>query len=294
MRQLFCRNRILPHSGLQQLQSRGISMCTKQFKLTEQASESSPEKTYGQLVKINASNKDTSIESVLEVLQTTIIEKNKNSLFIWTTPTTRLTSSYDDSIYPGHNFTSGTNEQGETVCFISKRPNTTTILGEHTRIPDTRFKNQSGKTKLFTPRFATIKEELEQWHKRSLVVEDYPLFVHVIPFHDKLGLDLETYKSNVNYLLGSQEPYTLYSFLHPSGNRYIRAANCNTTTEQSIFGLNSTSVQDLACQDAVMKLVMRLTNSKYTYLSAAENLGLTKEIEPSNIPEDLYYASFTC
>lgn len=75
MRQLFCRNRILPHSGLQQLQSRGISMCTKQFKLTEQASESSPEKTYGQLVKINASNKDTSIESVLEVLQTTIIRK---------------------------------------------------------------------------------------------------------------------------------------------------------------------------------------------------------------------------
>ncbi|KTD35927.1 hypothetical protein Lnau_0911 [Legionella nautarum] len=269
-------------------------MSAIQFKLTEQSSEPSSEKTCGQLIKINSNTKDTNLETVLEVLQTTIIGKNKNSLFIWTTPTTRLTSSYEDSIYPGHNFTSVTNEQGETVSFISKRPNTTNVLGEHKRVPDARFKNQSGKTKLFTPRFATIKEELEQWHKRSLVVDDYPLFVHIIPFHDKLDLDLETYKSNVNYLLGSQEPYTLFSFLHPSGNRYIRAANCNTTTEQSIFGLHSTSVQDLACQDAAMKLVMRLIKSKYSYLSAAENLGLTKEIEPSTIPEDLYYASFTC
>ncbi|PJE13939.1 hypothetical protein [Legionella sp.] len=293
MRQLFCRNARLPHSGMYQLQSRGISISARSFKLTEQVSEQPPENTHGQLVKVNSSS-DTKLESVLEILQTSIIQKNKNSLFIWTTPTTRLNSNYEDSIYPGHTFSSVTDEQGKTVCFISKRPNTTTVLGEHQRVPDTRFKNQSGKTRLFTPRFSTIQEELEQWYKRSVAVQEYPLFVHIIPFHDKLGLDVETYKSNVNYLLGSQEPYTLFSFLHPSGNRYIRAANCNSATEQSIFGLNSTSVQDLSCQDAAMKIVMRLIKSKYSYITAAEYLGLSKEIEPSTIPEDLYYASFTC
>ncbi|MFV0820921.1 hypothetical protein [Legionella micdadei] len=247
----------------------------------------------GQLLRVNLAGKTASPKAKLEIEQE-IIKKNKNSLLIWTTPTQRLKSDYDDCIYPGHNFSSVTDDNGETACSMSKRPDTTSMIGERKRIPDPRFKNQCRTTRLFSPRYPSVQEELIQWLKRAAAAPEYPLFVHVLPLHPPLEVNLASYRSNVELLRSLQEPYSLFSFLHPCGDRYIRAGNCNAATEQSIFGANSASIQDLSCQEAAMKIVTRLLKTQHDYLNAADDLGLTQGIEPSTISEDLYQSSFTC
>ncbi|KTD31453.1 MULTISPECIES: hypothetical protein [Legionella] len=264
-----------------------LSIKIRQFKMSAELPH------LGKLLKINVTTQSAQSKTILEVADQ-ISKNNKNSLLIWTTPTLRLKSEYDDCIYPGHNFSSVIDERGEIACSMSKRPDTTSMIGERNCVPDPRFKNQERTTRLFSPCYPSVQEEILQWFKRASAVPEYPLFIHAIPILSCLGLSITSYRDNVENLRGLQEPYTLFSFVHPCGDRYIRAGNCNAATEKSIFGVNSGSVQDLSCQEAAMKLVTRLLKQPHEYLHAAEDLGLTQGIEPSSIPEDLYHSSFTC
>jgi hypothetical protein len=267
-----------------------LSIYTMPFKLSNQLSGYA-----GSVTKVMLSGKTYDLQTTITTLQRQIIKPNKNALFIWTTPTTRSNATHGDGIYPGHNFSLVTDEIGNTVCSMSKRPNTKIVLADRERIPDSRFKNQSKKVTLYAPRYTSFEEEIAQWAQRGLVVANYPLFVHIIPFAATLGLDVATYKEHVENIKRMSEPYSLCSFLKPYSDHYVPAGNCNKATEQSIFGMSSLSTHDSYCQEAAKNMVLRYIKLKSdSYLNTADTLGLTHGIESPNIPEDLYRASFTC
>lgn len=289
MGRFFGRNGILSHQSKTMVTSSGVlPMCTQPFKLSDKLHHE------GKLVKVFVSKDSEEQQTTWETLQKEIIQPNKNSLFIWTTPTTRFISQHGEHIYPGHNFSSVTDETGKTVCTMSKRPDIKTVLGERKRVPDSRLNNQPMTTRLFSPRYTTVEEEIELWLKRACLVREYPLFVHIIPLVSELELDIASYKDHVDYLMQLKEAYTLFSFIHPYGDHYIPAGNCNSATEQSIFGLGPVSVHDLSCQEAAMNIVSRILKSRPDYLETAKALGLTKGIESPTIPEDFYRSAFTC
>lgn len=269
---------------------RKVSTCSQHFELEKERQFS------GKLIKILVSEADEKPETVVNYLRKKIVKENPNSLFVWTTPTSRLNGQHGEFIYPGHNFSSITDKEGETVSFLSKRPDTKAVLGERRRIPDNRFTNSNLTTKLFRPHFTTVEEEIEKWVNRALLVPAYPLYVHVIPLVNGVELDIDTYKDNVKQIMEMEEPYTLYSWAHPNADHYIPASNCNSATEQSIFGPGAVSVHDLYCQEAAMKIVSRFLklNKQSGYLHYSELLGLANGIEPSTIPEERYRCAFTC
>lgn len=289
MPKFFTRNRILTCTGmgLTSSSSRTVSTYTKKFHL---ADEIQPR---GSLIKVILSDSTKEPSSILDFLKNAVVRKNPNSLFIWTTPTHRMNSQHDELVYPGHNFSSTTDKDGETACFLSKRPDTNAVLGERRRIVDLRFTKQNRMTTLFRPYFSSVEEEIEKWVKRASAIPDYPLYIHVIPL-ETLDLDINTYKENVDYLIEMEEPYTLFSTRHPFSDHYIRASNCNSATEQAIFGVVPPSVHDMSCQEAAMEIVTRLLKKPSDYLQHSADLGLTKGIESPTIVEDLYRAGFSC
>lgn len=273
-------------AGSSSVSSRGISTVTKTFQISD---ELQPK---GILRKFLYSDRSQEVSSVLQLLKNDI-KDNPESLFIWTTPTTRLNSQHGELVYPGHTFSSVTNNASEVTCTLSKRPDTTVVLGERRRIADPRFKQQALTTKLFQPFFSSIEEEIEIWVKRASLIPDYPLYVHIIPLIE-LQLDISTYENNVSYIVEKKEPYTLYSTVHPFADYYIPASNCNSDTELAIFGAIPPSVHDMTCQEAAMTIVSRLIKAKMDYINKAQYLGLTAGIESPSIPKEFYQPGFTC
>lgn len=268
---------------------RSLSTYTKEFELAHESGQT------GKLVKIVLSDQGQNTKAVWNSLQIDLMKSNPNSLFIWTMPTTRSTGQYHEFFYPGHNFTSATNDTGDTVCSMSKRPNTKMILGERKCAPDHRFKTQNNSVRQFQPRFTSVEEEIDVWLNRASSAKDYPLFVHIIPMDYLSDLDLETYKDNVDYLIAKEESYTLRSSVHPFIDDYfLPASNCNSASAESIFGKPLVSVHDLFCQEAAMKIVARFINNPVDYMQHTESMGLTQGIEPTASKEDDYRCSFTC
>lgn len=288
MSRFFRSTKTLIHSGQSRILSGTLSIHSTSFQLSDSTRHS------GKLVKVLVSQRKEP-ESVLPILQREIIETNKNNLFIWTMPTTRLNGQDEDGIYPGHNFSSATDESGLTVCTMSKRPDTKIVLGERTRIPDSRFKKQLKTIRLFSPVYTSVEEELEIWLKRALVVDEYPLFVHIIPFNEHLELNLEDYVRYVEYLKDMEEPYSLHSFKHPFSEHYVQGGNCNSATEQSIFGVGRASLADFSCQEAAINIVSRMKKQEACdYMEVAKRFGLTKGIESPTFSKEVFSPGFSC
>ncbi|HHF7345149.1 TPA: hypothetical protein ACPSKE_001021 [Legionella feeleii] len=247
-------------------------------------------KQTGKIVKILFSGNS----NPLSTLSKSLIEPHKNSLFIGTTPTTTsLTSTFGKSVYPGHNFSFITDENGAIACSMSKRPDTNRVVSKQKRIPDPRFKDLPLDLRVFLPQFTSVEEDLKKWFERAKSLPHYPLFFHIIPLVPGLSINAKTYRENVEYLLAEKANYTLHSTLHPLYDRYIPASNCNSATEQAIFGPHTRSVQDMFCQEAVMEMVSKLVEDKEKYLQTSDSLGLTQGIEKSEITEENYRALFT-
>lgn len=248
----------------------------------------------GVIIKVSS---EKSSESSVELKQQLhhFIEVNPGSLFILTTPTIKLNTVYGDIPNPGHNFAFITDLAGSIKTCVSKRPQTGEILAERKRAPDERFQEHySPVVRIYNSRFTTYEEEIENWAARAVKVSDFPLYMHVIPLQPELGVNKEVFDKNVKQIIASDNFYSLHSTVHPNGDHFIPASNCNGAVYNSIFGNHDNLIQDMFCQEAVMKMMKPFVKNWSSYEKSAATLGLTKGIETSPIQEDNYRASFTC
>lgn len=246
-------------------------------------------KQSGKIVKVLISGTSDPVSTICKSL----IAPHKNSLFIGTTPTTRLKSTFMNGLYPGHNFSFITDGNGAIACSMSKRPDTSQVVSQQKRVPDPRFKDQTLDLRVFLPRFASVEEDLKKWAEKAKSFPKYPLFFHIIPLVPGLRIDAKIYRQNVEYLLTEKANYSLHSSLHQFYDQYIPANNCNSATEQAIFGPGTRSVQDMFCQEAAITMVSKFADKELEYLRISDSLGLMQGIEKSEIPEDNYRALFT-
>ena len=278
-------NPILPRN-------RAITTQTKQFKLIY------PSEQTGKVVKILVPkpHNNTKTAEYVNYIYNKVITPHKDSLFIGTIPTKRLDSQHATGIHPGHNFTFATNEEGKIACSISKRPNTQQVISVRQRVPDSRFKNSETATiREFQSKFTSVSEDIEK-----ACLAPAPLFFHIIPFAPDLGLDIKTFRRNIEKLLEKKDPYRLYTTLHPMTKQYIPADNCNNASIEAIFGANpKLAIQnqedhDQFCQDIAIEVALQFVADIGTYLKDIENLGLSASIERAKINDYDHLALFTC
>lgn len=256
--------------------SQAIVQCAQHFVL--------PDNSKGSVIKLQLSNWQITLNQLKTAFQELI---GVNKLHLLTMPTHRLTGDYPDLVYAGHNASFITNVSGAITASMSKRQGKE-CLGVRKRIPDARFPTAST-VGVFAPRFTTIDEELAIWHKRATLCASYPLYLHTLPLHGSFSVRAEVYQHNVQYLLEQNEPYTLYSSVSASSDRYIAASNCNTTTEKALFGYRYlTETQDQFCQQAVFKMASKLTNNSADYQRKAQHLKLTQGSEACAISPETY------
>ncbi|WED43469.1 hypothetical protein [Legionella cardiaca] len=249
----------------------------------------------GKLVKILLLDKHQPLDISRTKLYQDIILPNKNCLFLGTTPTVNFKKdskdTYLQSIYPGHNFSFITDEEGEVFSSISKRPDTNKPLGFQKRIDDQRLEGMPSQIRLYAPRYTTVQEDLLKWLERAFVVSSYPLYLHIFPLIG-LGIDVGEYQRNVKTLLETKTPYSLCSWVHPdSASRIIRASNCNSDVQKAIFGIDIHEVQDMFCQEAAIKMASEFATAQ-EYGLAVDALGLNHGIEKSLLSSESYLPPF--
>ncbi|MDP1604696.1 MAG: hypothetical protein Q8M03_15695 [Legionella sp.] len=251
-------------------------------------------KHHGKIVKILLSERYKNTSDMWQYLRENIIKSHPHSLFVWTAPTSRSKGQHGDFIHPGHNFSSVTDETGEIVSFMSKTPDSTSVLRELKRVPDKRFENLPQTMGVFKPLFTSVRTEFAKWSKRASLVQGYPLYVHILPLIGGREA-LKRFENNVIEIVEIAEPYRLLGSMHPDWDQYIPASNCNSAVGQSIFGKEDCpAVHDLSCQEAAMQMVLKFVKNSADYIEQSNALGLTTGIEPPTISEDLYRALFTC
>lgn len=268
--------------------SRKISISTKQFEfpLKEQSEHK------GKLINVTCSS-PSKPSTVVKDLNEELIELHPNSLFIWTIPTRRLEKEYN-GIYPGHIFSSITDEKGETISWMSKRPNKNHILEKRIRVMDSRFMTLSEEIYAFAPQYTTIQDEFEKWAKSSYASQkklEHPLYVHIIPFLPGFLINKSMYIQNVMNIIHSGFAYTLHSSKRPHDSRFIRADNCISATIEACFAHNkpnSLNAQDMFCQEAVQHIVSPFISESAKYARCVEAAGLNLQIEHSNIEDEEY------
>ncbi|KTC77106.1 hypothetical protein [Legionella brunensis] len=265
--------------------SRMFSTFHKEFGLVNSSRQN------GKIVKVLLSEKDK-LQDSREKIYKDIILPHKNCLFIGTTPTVHYKQDYLQSIYPGHNFSFMTDNNGSVTASVSKRPDTSKPLALYKRIPDGRLSNLPSSVRLYAPLYTSLPEDLLKWLERANRVSSYPLYLHIFPITPKLAIDVHQYKTNINYLLQDKHPYSLFSWVHPEGERFIRASNCNSDVQKAIFGLDLHEVQDMFCQEAAMTMALQFAKPE-EYQKAVELLGFNQGIEKSPLTSDSYLPAFT-
>lgn len=224
---------------------------------------------------------------VVNAVHNQVIKAHPNSLLVWTMPTVRINKQHVEGILPGHNFSSITNEKGEIVCTLSKRPDTTAVLGEYPRIDDDRFTKQSKLVRVFRAQYPSSHQEIHHWEDYARKTNDYPLFVHIIPLDEELGLSAERYQHDAEFLKQMYNIYSLHDWFNRELGRFIRASNCNDITKKVISGShhkNDEQNPELKfCQDAIIDMMKRFAKNPSDYFNQAHAVGLTRWIEPANL-----------
>lgn len=132
------------------------------------------------------------------------------------------------------------------------------------------------------------------WERKALTVSEYPLFLHIIPLKSELNISAETFKNNVQDIFFYNSPYSLHSTIHPTADHLIPPANCNGAVHEALFGTPNAMVQNMFCQEAVMKIVKPFIQHWDLYEELAIKIGLTKGIKSFLIEEENYRPAFTC